>query len=299
MKKNCRHKLLLLLVCIIVMASGYLLAQDTKEEAPVNLQLKYFLPNNQVPYIKVITNKKQGRKWLVVPGVPVKVYLGAVADSNLLGKVVTAVNGEARVAFPPAVKKSWDNMDAFSIVAVSVPAANDEPLSAELLVKKAMMVLDTLSEDGARSVVARLKEKRGTIWVPIPDVEMKLRIKRLLGNLTVGDKEFYTADTSGTAMAPFLKDSLPGDQLGNIILLSVVEDNEIYGNLSVEKTVPWGKPVLAQTGFWHRTLWSTGNRAPIWLLVIAGALIAGVWGTIIYLIRQLWKIRKLGRSGIS
>lgn len=294
MKANFHHKFFLLLLLFSTMAVGKAFAQE-KESAPVLLSLKYFLPENKVPYINVITKRKVGRKFEPVPGVNVSVYLDANRPENLLGKVITAGNGEARIAFPTALKTTWDSLDAFTILAESVPAAKEELLSAELPVKKAILIVDTVNEDGVRNVTGMLKEKKGDAYLPVGDVEMKLKIKRLLGNLTVGEEETYTSDSSGIATAEFKKDSMPGDEKGNIILVARVEDNDTYGNLVVEKKVPWGKPSIAETHFWHRTLWSTGNRAPVWLLVMAFSIMIGVWGTVIYLIRQVVKIRKMGK----
>jgi ribosomal protein L7Ae-like RNA K-turn-binding protein len=294
MKPNFHHKLLFMLLLLLTISTGKTYAQET-ETPPTLLSLKYFLPENKVPYINVITKKKIGRKFEPVPGVTINVYLTAAAPGNLLGKVITASNGEGRIAFPPALKASWDSLDAFTILAESVPTGKEELLSAELPIKKAILIVDTINVDGVRNVTGLLKEKKGTEYVTVGDIEMKLRIKRLLGNLTVGEAETYTSDSSGVASAEFKKDSMPGDEKGNIILVARVEDNDIYGNLVVEKSVPWGKPAIAEVNFWHRTLWSTGNRAPIWLLAIAFSIILGVWGTIFYLVKQVFKIRKMGK----
>lgn len=284
-----------MLLLLLSISAGKTYAQET-ETPPTLLSLKYFLPENKVPYVSVFTKKKIGRKFEPVPGITVNVYLTEVAPGNLIGKVTTASNGEGRVAFPTVLKTSWDALDAFTIVAESVPAGKEELLSAELPIKKAILIIDTVNEDGVRNVTGMLKVKKGSEWATVPDVEMKLKIKRELGNLTVGDAETYTSDTSGIASAGFIKDSMPGDAKGNIILVARVEDNDDYGNLEVEKTVPWGKVAQAQPNFWHRTLWSTGNRAPIWLLVIAFSIIIGVWGTVIYLVKQVFKIKKMGKA---
>ena len=89
---------------------------------------------------------------------------------------------------------------------------------------------------------------------------------------------------------------MPGDAKGNIILVASVEDNDTYGNLAVETAAPWGKIVKAEAHFWQRTLWSTGNRAPAWLIIIALAIIVGVWGTLIFLLMQFIKIRRMGKQ---
>lgn len=295
MKKNNHHKLLIIFLFLFATAVGKLQAQDSAVVSPVLLSLRYFLPENKIPYIIVNTKKKVERKFLPVKNIPVNVYYGEVAAENLLGKIVTSVNGEARVAFPASLKTNGDSLDEFKILAESVPAKGEELLSADITIKKAILVIDTLSVDGVRTVTGMLKEKKGVEWVAVKEIEMKLGIKRLQGNLTVGEAETYTSDSTGTASAGFNKDSMPGDAKGNIMLIARVEDNDIYGNLVMEKPVPWGKAAKVETNFWHRTLWSTGNRAPIWLLCIAFAIIIGVWGTLIYLVRQVFKIKKMGK----
>jgi hypothetical protein len=296
MKKKNHHKLLLIFLFLFAITVDEIQAQDSAAASPTLLSLRYFLPENKIPYIIVNTKKKVERKFLPVKNIPVNVYFGEVTEKNLLGKVVTAVNGEGRVAFPVSLKANWDSLDEFKISAESIPAKGEELLSTDITIKKAILVIDTLSVDGVRTVTGILKEKKGDEWIAVGEIEMKLSIKRLLGNLTVGEAETYTSDSTGTASAEFKKDSMPGDAKGNIILVARVEDNDNYGNLVVEKVVPWGKAAQVETNFWHRTLWSTGNRAPIWLLVIAFAIIIGVWGTLIYLVWQLVKIKKMGKA---
>jgi ribosomal protein L7Ae-like RNA K-turn-binding protein len=295
MKKNNHHKYFIILLFFSATAIGKIQAQDSAEVPPTILSLRYFLPENKVPYIIVNTKKKVGRKFEPVKNLPVNVFYNEVAENNLLGKITTAENGEGRIAFPPSFKNKWDSLTEFKFVAESVPAKGEELLTAEITVKKAILVIDTLADAETRTVTAQLKEKVGNEWVAIKEIEMKLGIKRLLGNLTVGDAETYTSDSTGIASALFNKDSMPGDGKGNLILVARVEDNDNYGNLVVEKSVPWGKTVQADTHFWHRTLWSTGGRAPVWLLFLALSIIIGVWGTLIYLVRQMFKVKKMGK----
>jgi hypothetical protein len=95
--------------------------------------------------------------------------------------------------------------------------------------------------------------------------------------------------------AAFTRDSLPGDTLGNIVIAARIEDNDTYGNLLVEKNVPWGSPTkIDLTFFDKRALWSTAFRAPAWLLFMAYSIAIIVWGTIIYLVFQIVKIKRLG-----
>lgn len=115
------------------------------------------------------------------------------------------------------------------------------------------------------------------------------------GNLSVGDKDFYTSDSTGVSSASFKKDSIPGDKKGVITLVAEVDDNDTYGNLVTEKNVDWGKTISPQKNFFaQRTLWSIRSEVPIWLLVTVWSIVTGIWGTIIYLVFQILKIKKLG-----
>ena len=289
------HKLFLLLSFFLVTVINKLIAQDSAV-AVTTMRLRYFLPENKVPYIEVNTKKKVGRKLEPVKAIPVNVYFNEAVPANLLGKVITANDGLARVAIPSSFKSAWDSLTEIKFVAESDSTKDKAALSSDVTIKKAILVIDTTNADGVRTVTAQLKEKKGNEWIAVKDVEMKLGIKRMLGNLTVGETDTYTADSTGMASAEFKRDSLAGDQKGNIVLVARVEDNETYGNLVVEKSVPWGKAVQADTHFWHRTLWSTGDRVPVWLLLIAISIIIGVWGVIIYLIRQIIKMKRMGRE---
>jgi len=276
-----------------VMSQSAVQAQDSALSPPV-LGVRYFLPVSKVPYLEVGTKRKVGKKFEPVKGIHVKVYFSEESAANLLGTAVTGKTGLGWVSLPPSFKPVWDSLTEFKFVAVSDSSSGIEPMSADVTVKKAILVIDTANADGTRSVTAQLREKKGNEWVAVGDVEMKLGIKRLLSNLSVGEAETYTSDSSGTASAEFKRDSLPGDEKGGLLLVAKVEDNDSYGNLEAQMPATWGKPVKAETHFWHRTLWSTGDRAPIWLLFIALSIIVGVWGTLFYLVRQIFKIKKMG-----
>jgi hypothetical protein len=296
MKPDNLHKILIIPLFLFGAFICKINAQDSIVSTPM-LSVRYFLPENKMPYVEVNTKNKIGRKFEPINGIPVNVYFNEASENNLLGRVTTSSNGEGRVALPPSFKTTWDSLNEFKFVAVSDSSAGVESLNSDVTVKKAILVVDTTSLEGIRTVTGQLKEKLGNEWVPVKDIEMKLGIKRELGNLSAGDAETYTSDSSGTASAEFKHDSMPGDETGNIVLIARVEDNDSYGNLVVEKSVPWGKTFKPGNHFFdQRTLWSTQFRTPIWLLVMAYAMVIGVWGTIIYIVLQIVKIKKTGKS---
>lgn len=293
---NYQHKYLIIIIFLFGTAIRAASAQDSTA-SPTILGISYFLPENKVPYLEISTKKKEGRIFEPVQHIPVNIYLVSGAEKELLGKIVTAENGKGIVAFPPSVKPTWDSLDEFTIDAESVPSTGSEALSADLKIKEAILVVDTALVDGARTVTGKLEEKRGNTWIPVKSVDMNLRIKRLLGNLSVGDADTYASDSTGVASAEYKRDSMPGDEKGNLTLVARVVDNDTYGNLTTEKIVPWGvveKPNL--NFFKQRTLWSTRFETPVWLLFLAYSIGGSVWIVIIYLIWQLMIIKKMGRN---
>jgi hypothetical protein len=294
MKPNNHHKLFIIILFLFGTAISNINAQDSVTSTPV-LSVRYFLPENKIPYVEVSTKKKSGKKFEPIKSIPVNVYFNEATENNLLGKIVTDINGKGRVALPASFKATWDSLTEFKFIAVSDSSGGVESLSFDVTIKKAILVIDTTSSEGTRTVTAQLKEKKGNEWVPVKDIEMKVGVNRMGGILSAGDEETYTADSTGTVTAEFKKDSLPGDQQGNIVLVAKVEDNDAYGNLLVEKIVPWGIAFTPEKNFFdQRTLWSTRYRTPYWLLFMAYSIVIGVWGTIIFLVLQIIKIKKLG-----
>jgi hypothetical protein len=88
--------------------------------------------------------------------------------------------------------------------------------------------------------------------------------------------------------------NLPGDSLGNLVLIAKVEDNDNYGNLTTEKTVPWGKEARYQAPFNQRSLFARRGWSPLWLEWMAYSIIAAVWFVLLYLFLQIRKLKKLG-----
>ncbi|HVZ96219.1 MAG TPA: hypothetical protein VG847_05045 [Chitinophagaceae bacterium] len=269
-------------------------AQDSTQ-APVILGISYFLPANHVPYLQVSTRKKVGRKFEPVENIKINVYCNDQSAADLLGTVTTAENGIARLGFPSSFKNTWDSLNQFKFIAAGDSSSGHGDLNADITIKKAILVVDTTSQDGTRMVTGELKEKDGNDWKAIGSIDMKLSVKRMDGNLSVGDKDTYTSDSTGLSSAEFKRDSIPGDAKGAIILAAEVDDNDTYGNLIAEKTVNWGRAFAPPTNFFdQRALWSTRFRTPVWLLVIAYSIVIGVWGTIFYIIFQLVKIKRTG-----
>ena len=261
---------------------------------------KYYVTNNSFQYLLVQTKVKADNKLQVKPGVVLKLFMDAAAPENLIAKVQTNEKGEAKAVLPVSLKTAWDSSATHKFLAVVEATSQEEETTTEMEITKAKIVLDTANDDGTRKVTAQVLALANGEWLPAKDVELKMGVRRLGGDIKIGEEETYTTDSLGQVSGEFKIDSLPADDAkGNIVLVAKMEDNDLYGNLSTEKTVPWGTYIQRTSNFGQRSLWATRDKTPIWLLVMAYSIIAGVWSVIIYLVFQIIKIKKLGKSKTS
>ena len=288
MKKN---KLILLLLPFTGMIAA---AQKDSVPPPKEIvKLKYFNDNNAVQYLILENSVKTGKKIEPLKDKTFQLYLDANKAENLVGKVTTDKEGRAKSFIPPGLKANWDAVPVHTFIASA--AGKEDESAVELEITKAKIKIDTSSADGSKNITVQVMKYDKDAWVPASEVEMKIGIRRLGGILSAGDQDTYTTDSTGTVSAQFNKDSLPGDANGNIVLVARVDDNDLYGNMYVEKAVPWGVGVkMDNTFFDQRTLWSTRFHTPLWLLFMAYSIVLVVWGTIVYLVMQIIKIKKMG-----
>ncbi len=297
MKKLKRNKyLLLLLPFLFILLNNKVAAQKedsvTTEEV---VKLRYYNENNSMQYLIVESMLKTGKKTEPQANKTFQLYLDSVAAENFITKITTDKTGKAKSFLPTSLKSIWDVNSLHKFIAV-IPGKEDEP-AAELEITKARIQIDTASADGIRSITVQVMKYENGEWMPASDVEMKVGVQRLGSILSAGDEPTYTTDSSGTVTVEVTKDSLPGDAMGNFVIAAKVEDNDAIGNLLVEKKVAWGVPFIADNNFFNqRTLWSTRFKTPFWLLFMAYSIVISVWGTLIYLIFQLVKIKKLGKD---
>ncbi|HZX59325.1 MAG TPA: hypothetical protein VFE54_11390, partial [Mucilaginibacter sp.] len=229
-----------------------------------------------------------------VGGITVKLFLNKDSAGTFIGKVVTSEKGEAHTFIPPSLQKEWAGSKSHTFLATFDGDKVYESAKADLTVGKAKILIDTVA---GRSVVATVLEMKDTAWTPVKGVDVVLAVERLGGDLNINETATFATDSTGKASGDFKRDTIPGDAKGNITLVAKVLDNAQYGNLSIEKTVPWGAKFVPVNKFNERTLFATRAKAPIWLIFVANGIILAVWITLVLLVINIFKIRKLGKSG--
>ena len=270
---------------------SFLNAQSIEKNRLV-LGLKYYNDNNLMQHLVVQAKSKIDGKFQKIENISVKVFINNEQDKkNLIGIGTTTARGELIVLVTPTAKTEWIKSATQNFIAVSATTKEFDEATGSTTITKAKLKIDTLE---GKMVHAKLLVLSDTIWKPMPGVEMVLAVKRIGGNLNINETATYVTDTAGNINAEFKRDSLPGDSKGNLVLVANVIDNDVYGNLTAESTVPWGAKLIYMTNYNHRSLFARRGHSPYWLEFLAYGIILAVWVVIIYLLIQIKHIVKLG-----
>ena len=285
--KKIKYSVLTCLFFISIMG----ISQAQIEKNKLILGLSYFNDNNRLQYLKVNTKAKINGKFKQVSGIPVSFYIGSENAANFLGRCTTDNHGLAALPIPAAARDTWNKSPSKTFLVVSDSTQLYSAVTTSFDLTKARIKLDT-AED--KKIVATLFEQKGSDWLPVKGVDLKIAVKRLDGNLNVNESPIFTTDSTGAVNTDFKLLNLPGDSAGNLVLIASVEDNDIYGNITTEKTVPWGTPTKYISNYDNRSLFARAGRPPLWLLWLASTITLSVWSIIFYLFFQIWKLKKLG-----
>ena len=130
------------------------------------------------------------------------------------------------------------------------------------------------------------------------EVEVSFYIKREFGLMRIGESYNLTGADGKVKMV--FPEKIIGDAEGNVILLARVENSFIYNDAETEVVRKWGDPLVTEDEkFNQRALWGSRDKSPVWLLLVANGIIAGIWGVILYVIYNLFRIKKAGRIFIE
>src|SRR6185312_5451099 len=272
----------------VVSLPGYHAFCQPAAKGRLTVALSYVAVNDKLPYLVARAKTKINGRFRPVGGVTLNLYLTDDSSGHLIGEVVTNDKGEASVLIPPALRQEWDRSMKHTFLIRFRGNGDFGPADGDLTVARAKIRVDTLA---GRKISATVLEWKDSGWAPVKGVDVAIAIRRLDSWLNVNQTATFTTDSTGSAQADFKRDSIPGDEKGNIVLVAKVDDNDNYGSLLQEMTVPWGSKFTGENAFAQRTLFATRNKAPVWLLITAYTIVICVWGVLGFLAVNLVKIR--------
>ena len=267
---------------------------ETEKITP-NFKLSYKISDGK-PSVKVELTYKEGKKFIPVSNIIVNLYLTEVRKFNpvtgegWMGNLVTDDDGIVEFDLSDNFKRIKTGAHVFTFIASIGTDPKFENSSEQIVMNDVRINLSSKTVDSLIQVTAKLSMFKDSVEVPAAKTEMKLLIKRSFGALPFGEDNLST-DENGE-VSGVLPNDIPGNADKTLTILAKYEDQENDGVIEVTKNIPWSIPPIERT-FAKRTLWSSGQNAPVPLVIVSVTIIFTIWGIIFYLISLLFKIKKL------
>ena len=147
-------------------------------------------------------------------------------------------------------------------------------------------------EDSIKYITAQVNEySSDSSGKPIAELDLYFFVQRTFSQLPIGDY-FNTTNENGEVRIEYPND-LPGDSAGNVIIIARIEEDDRFDGVEVSKIASFGIPFYIDHRANKRSLTAASANAPISLLILVNGIILVVWGIIIYIFTQIYRIRRV------
>ena len=269
-------------------SSGFhsIYAQNAKKNT-VRLKVDYTKIMDSVSYFNIKAFSRVNRENIDVPNIDLSVFNEIDEEKTLLGTVKTNMHGICKFVLKNFDSIKSDSTSTYNFVVSFKGNDSYKKASKSISFKDASITTKLISKDSINYISATLKETK-TDSV-LSGQMLNAQVQRLFKPLKIG-KEFNITDKNGSIIAAIDND-IPGVN-GNLVIEVVLSDSEEYGTVKALVNAPIGIPIIDESTFDDRTMWSPRNKTPLFLLIFPNLVIFGIWGFIIYLFVNLFKISK-------
>ena len=263
-----------------------LYAQNAKKNK-VRLKADYVKIMNEEVYFDLRASSRIDKKNVDIANIELIISNEFDDDKVELGTIKTDMNGSGRFVVKDFKSIKPDSTNIYNIL-ISFKGNEDfSRASKRLTFRNANIKANLITKDSINYITASLLDAGKDSL--IGDESLTVQVQRLFQPLFVGE-EFYITDESGTIIVP-VEEGIPGVD-GNLTIEVVLSDSDDYGTVKAIVIAPIGKPIVDESTFDQRKMWSPRNKTPLFLLIFPNIIIFGMWGLIVYLMFNLFKISK-------
>ena len=127
--------------------------------------------------------------------------------------------------------------------------------------------------------------------IPVNEVVVSLFVKRLFSNLKLGDP--ISTDSLGIASFEVPQDIPSPDS--KLTVFAKIIDDENYINTETSGVINWGTIVVSDNSkVDERSIFAGRSKAPVFFIIVSLLSLFLVWGTLVYAVLQVFKIKRLG-----
>ena len=285
---NPRHLVLFILLSVFIspLFSQKLEAQD-KKKIKLRIKADYTKVIDHSSFIDLTTSAKINKKNTGVANLNLTIISETDDDEVDLGQAITNHDGKVRFIIKDLNKLLKDTLGFHTLRVKFKGDDSFKKASKTLSFKDANIDTNSFTKDSINYVSATLKD----LYLDslLTKTSLKVNVERLFKSLPIGEEFNYT-DKDGTILVP-VEEGIPGID-GKLVIEVILNDSDDYGTVKALVNTTFGKAVVIDNSFENRTLWSPRNKTPIFILIFANLLIFAMWGIIIYLITNLFRINK-------
>ena len=283
------HTIVLTLIGITLFGLGLQSASaQEKTQNKVRLKVDYVKIIDGDSYLDISTTARINKKNVSVPYLDLVIYNETEQDDIELGTTTTNPKGKIKFVLPELASMLPDSSQIYTVKVAFKGNEGFKKASKSVRFKNANLSARLITKDSLNYISATLTDADS--HDPISDEHLDIQVQRLFNPLKLGE-EFNNTDDNGTILV-FIEEGIPGID-GDLMIEVVLYDNDTYGTIKSIIEAPIGKVIVNESTFDNRTLWSTRSKTPLFILVFGNFLIIGMWGIIIYLIVNLFRIKKV------
>lgn len=258
-------------------------AQADKKNASLSVQ--YFKVMYENSYLNITAKHKDKNGFEPCKNLRLTVYTidtTGVKPDVKIGVLMTNKDGKSKFIIPT---NAIAEVTSYSVKLENNPIFEDNDEGATITNSHVEASIE--KTDSTYTINARLLSSNDK---PIVDETVKVGLKRLFGNLSIGGEDSYTTDENG-AVSVEIDKGLTGID-GKLNFQVVVDESEKYGSVVANLNSNFGLPIIDKSSFNERTMWSPPTKTPWFLLIIPNVILIGIWSILTLLLFNLFKIYK-------
>jgi len=278
--------------CVLIIAGFSVMGQEVPaEEETVEPVMEMIYLKDSEGSINLRSNMVNyvNRMPVPLPGLLIEFYAGE--DSLVsLGSVTTDGDGWAVLQLDGGLDLPVGFDGSIRYYAEYTGTENILPAEYEVYVTDVNLDMELSLVDSVKTVSLRAYSMVEGEEVPVPDEDVYVYVKRMFKDLPLGE-DFL--DENGEYITE-IPDDIPGDAEGNIEIIARFNDHYLFGTVEKRQAIQWGVPTQYDFEVSRRTLWT--QIAPLWMIITLSILLAGVWGHYIFVVFQLFRLRRIARK---
>ncbi len=278
--------LALLSVFILNIGSTEIYAQKTKKNK-ARLNVQYVKIMDGEIYFDIKASARIKKKNIKVSNIDLILYNELEEERIELGKTVTNMKGESRFVLKNLNAIKSDSSNTYNILVSFKGNDSYKKAKKSISFKDVNIEAKIITKDSVNYISATLINANSKD--PIVDESLTVYVQRLFKSLRIGE-EFNSTDEEGSILVP-IENGIPGVD-GNLAIEVVLNESDDFGTVKTIVNAPIGVPIVDESTFDERTMWSPRNKTPLFLLIFPNLIIIGIWGFIVYLILNLFKLKK-------